>query len=322
MPWPRALTLPSSMRPRTLLRRPPSSISSTSWTSTRSVSATLRCRTTTTRTPARSTARVFSGRSQPTPHGRVFGGQVLAQCLIAAGRTVDAGPQRQVHSLHGYFLRPGDSHEPILFSVENMRDGRSFSARRVHAHQDGRILLSMITSFQDRAGGLDHQDVMPDAPDPESLPPDHVAASRSEDPATAMRSHRLAIDMRHVEGPIVHRPAESRDPDQKVWLRAAGPLPDDPLVHAAVLAYASDYSLLGSVLRRHGVAWVDPRLRVASLDHAMWFHRFARVDDWVLYVQHSPSAQSGRGLGVGRMFSRDGTLVATLGQEGMVRIKE
>lgn len=171
----------------------------------------------------RSTARVFSGRSQPTPHGRVFGGQVLAQCLIAAGRTVDAGAQRQVHSLHGYFLRPGDSHEPILFTVENMRDGRSFSARRVHARQDGRILLSMITSFQDRAGGLEHQDEMPPAPDPESLSPDEAMTDRPDDPGTAMQAHRRAIDMRHVEGPIVTAAGESRESSQRVWLRATGP---------------------------------------------------------------------------------------------------
>ncbi|HKJ55943.1 MAG TPA: acyl-CoA thioesterase II [Nitriliruptoraceae bacterium] len=268
------------------------------------------------------TARVFVGRSQPMPHGRVFGGQVLAQCLIAAGRTVDAGSERQVHSMHGYFLRPGDSQESIQFSVENMRDGRSFSARRVHAMQEGRILLSMITSFQDPAGGLDHQDEMPAAPDPESLPPDATLLASFDDARARTFAQRRAIDLRHVDGQIWSRPAESRDPAQRVWLRADGQLPDDPLVHAAVLAYASDYSLLESILRRHGIAWSDPRLRPASLDHAMWFHRPARADDWVLYAQNSPSAQSGRGLGVGRMFSRDGTLVATVGQEGMVRIKE
>lgn len=268
------------------------------------------------------TARVFRGRSQPMPHGRVFGGQVLAQCVMAAGRTVDLGAERHIHSLHGYFLRPGDSARPINFSVENLRDGGSFSARRVHAVQDGRILLSMISSFQDPAGGIDHQDEMPDAPDPDTVPPDADALARLDDPRTRAFTTRRAIDLRHVDGTIWGRPAPTDDPRQRVWLRADGVLPDDPLVHAAVLAYSSDYSLLESVLRRHGLAWSDPRLRVASLDHAMWFHRSPRADEWVLYVQHSPSAQSGRGLGVGRMFTRDGVLVASVGQEGMVRLKE
>ncbi len=269
-----------------------------------------------------STARVFQGRSQPMPHGRVFGGQVLAQCVVAAGRTVDVGAERRIHSLHGYFLRPGDSDQPIQFSVENMRDGGSFSARRVHAMQGGRIMLSMISSFQDADVGLDHQDDAPDAPDPDDLPPDADVLARLDDPVSRRFARRGAIDLRHVDGHIWGRPAPTDDPRQRVWLRATSTLPDDPLVHAAVLAYSSDYSLLESILRRHGLAWGDPRLRVASLDHAMWFHRPPRADEWVLYVQHSPSAQSGRGLGVGRMFTRDGTLVASVGQEGMVRLKE
>jgi acyl-CoA thioesterase-2 len=272
--------------------------------------------------PGSATARVFRGRSQPMPHGRVFGGQVLAQCVMAAGRTVDVGADRRIHSLHGYFLRPGDSARPIDFSVENMRDGGSFSARRVHAVQDGRILLSMISSFQDAAGGIDHQDDVPDAPDPDTVPPDAEVLARLDDLGTRRFVARRAIDLRHVDGTIWGRPAPTTDPHQRVWLRANGALPEDPLVHAAVLAYSSDYSLLESVLRRHGLAWGDARLRVASLDHAMWFHRPPRADEWVLYVQHSPSAQSGRGLGVGRMFTRDGTLVASVGQEGMVRLKE
>lgn len=269
-----------------------------------------------------SMAEVFQGRSQPTPHGRVFGGQVLAQCLIAAGRTVDTGTDRRVHSLHGYFLRPGDSEQPIQFSVENMRDGRSFSARRVHAQQDGRILLSLITSFQDPAGGLDHQDQMPDAPPPETLAGEDRTTTVMQDPAVSVPVLRRAIDMRHVEGATVPSAVDPLKPEHRVWLRTDGELPNDPLVHAAVLAYSSDFSLLGTVLRRHGIDPFDPRLRMASLDHAMWFHRPFRADEWILYVQNSPSAQSGRGLGVGRMFSRDGTLVATMGQEGMVRIKE
>ncbi len=266
---------------------------------------------------------VFQGRSQPMPHGRVFGGQVLAQCVMAAGHTVEGGSTtRLIHSLHGYFLRPGDSERPIRFTVEAMRDGRSFSARRVHAVQDDRILLSMITSFQDEADGLDHQDAMPDTPPPEELPRDADLLADHDDGRTSSFARRRAIDLRHVDGQIWTGPSRDRAARQRVWLRAVGALPDDPLVHAAVLAYASDFSLLESVLRRHGVSWSDERLRPASLDHAMWFHRRPRADEWVLYEQVSPSAQSGRGLGLGRMFARDGTLVATVGQEGMLRIKE
>lgn len=271
---------------------------------------------------ATSTARVFAGRSQPMPHGRVFGGQVLAQALVAAGRTVETDTRRVAHSLHAYFLRPGDSTRPIQFSVENMRDGNSFSARRVHALQDGRILLSMISSFQQPAGGLDHQVTMPDVPDPESLPPDGAFLDEVDDPRVRNFQHRRAIDLRHVDPPVWAEPDPEQRARNRVWMRTTTALPDDRLVHAAVLTYASDFSLLESVLRRHGIAWSDPRLRPASLDHAMWFHRPPRADEWTLYDQDSPSAQSGRGLGIGRMFAGDGTLVATVGQEGMLRIKE
>lgn len=270
-----------------------------------------------------SDATVFQGRSLPMPHGRVFGGQVLAQCVMAAGLTVDGATDgRLIHSLHGYFLRPGDDTRPIRFTVENMRDGRSFSARRVHAVQEDRILLSMITSFQDVAAGLDHQSDMPPAPDPEGLPTREEVLAGSSGPRASAYAHRRAIDLRHVDGEIWTGPAADVEPAQRVWLRAAGTLPDDALLHAAVLAYASDYSLLEPILRRHGIGWNDPRLRPASLDHAMWFHRRPHVDDWVLFDQSSPSAQSGRGLGIGRMFARDGTLIASVAQEGMVRIKE
>jgi acyl-CoA thioesterase-2 len=275
---------------------------------------------------ADSAADIFIGRSQPQPHGRAFGGQVLAQSIIAAGRTMQAvddgdGPRR-IHSLHGYFLRPGDSNHPIRFAVERMRDGRSFSARRVHAIQHGKAILSMITSFQEQAGGLDHQDPMPAAPDPEKLPTTAQELEGIEHPVAEHWSNRQAIDLRHVEGALYVTPGKQRASRQSVWLKAARAMPDDPLLHAAVLAYCSDYSLLEPVLRRHGIAWSDPRLRPASLDHAMWFHRAPRADDWVLYTQDSPSASGGRGLAVGRMFAQDGTLMATVAQEGMVRLKE
>ena len=274
-----------------------------------------------------SDANVFIGRSQPMPHGRVFGGQVLAQSLIAAGRTVEdladaADHPRRIHSLHGYFLRPGDSSRPIRFAVERLRDGHSFSARRVHAIQNGKPILSMITSFQTDAGGLDHQDPMPAAPDPESLKTLAEEFAGIDHPVANFWSRVKAIDLRHVDEAIYIRPWRALAAQQSVWLKAIGQMPDDPLVHAAVLAYCSDYSLLEPVLRRHGIAWSDRRLRVASLDHAMWFHRPGRADDWTLYTQSAPSASSGRGLAAGQMFNTDGLLLASVAQEGMIRLKE
>ncbi|WP_256841207.1 acyl-CoA thioesterase [Ornithinimicrobium cryptoxanthini] len=268
---------------------------------------------------------VFVGRSQPMPTGRVFGGQVLAQCVVAAGRTVDVddgdGP-RFIHSLHGYFLRPGDANQPIRFLVDRMRDGGSFSARRVHAVQEGRILLSMITSFQEESEGLDHQVTMPQVTPAEQLPPDAEALSQIDHPLARHAASR-AVELRHVDAQLFPGNDIVIGESQSVWLRVPRALPDDPLLHAAVLAYASDYSLLEPVLRRHGLVWGDPRLRMASLDHAMWFHRpDGRVDNWVLATQVSPSAQAGRGLGLGHMFAADGTLLATVGQEGMVRVKQ
>jgi acyl-CoA thioesterase-2 len=261
----------------------------------------------------------FVGRSQPQPHGRAYGGQVLAQSLVAAGRTVPE--DRVAHSMHGYFLRPGDSDSPIEFSVERLRDGNSFSARRVHALQLGVPILSMIASFQVPAGGIDHQDPMPDVPAPQSLPSmDDLLAEMDSPIARDWRRNR-PFDMRHVQPPIYITPDPDPAPRQSVWMRTYGELPDDPLLHTAVLAYASDYSILESVLRAHGLSWSDPRLRPASLDHAMWWHRPVRADQWILYTTQSPSASGGRGLGLGRMFTADGVLVATIGQEGMVRLK-
>ncbi len=272
-----------------------------------------------------SAARVFVGQSQQQPHGRVFGGQVLAQSVIAAGRTVEGvghDAPRPIHSLHGYFVRPGDDQHAIRFAVERIRDGRSFSTRRVHAIQYGVPILSMIASFQEPAGGLDHQDAMPPAPDPDSLPGQADAPGDMDQPMARGFARARPIDLRHVDGGLFVNPGAPRDDHQSVWLRAVGTLPDDPLLHAAVLAYASDYSLLEPVIRRHGLGWSDPRLRVASLDHAMWFHRSARADEWILYTQQTPSAQGGRGLAFGRMFGTDGRLVASVAQEGMLRLKE
>jgi len=272
-------------------------------------------------------ADVFIGRSQPMPHGRVFGGQVLAQSVIAAGRTVNdlddaAARPRRIHSLHGYFLRPGDSDHPIRFTVERLRDGHSFSARRVHAIQYGKPILSMITSFQTGADGLDHQDSVPAAPEPEILPTLAEVFAGVDNPQANFWSKDKAVDLRHVEGAIYIRPGRQLAPRQSVWLKTTDRLPDDPLINAAVLAYCSDYSLLEPVLRCHGLAWSDSRLRVASLDHAMWFHRPGRADEWTLYTQSSPSASSGRGLAAGRMFTADGILLASVAQEGMMRLKQ
>lgn len=268
---------------------------------------------------------LFRGQSQKMPHGRVFGGQVLAQGVMASGRTVHPaanGAPRRIHSLHAYFMRPGDDTEPILFSVENMRDGRSFATRRVHAIQHGKPILSMSASFQTVDPGMDHQDVMPAVPAPDSLASLADAFRGIDHPGARHLAEDRAIDQRHVENNLYVAPGPERVAHQSVWMRATGQLPDDDLIHAAVLAYASDYSLLEPVLRRHGRTWRDPGLRVASLDHAMWFHRPARADEWILYAVESPSAQGGRGLAIGRMFTADGVLAATVAQEGMLRVPE
>ena len=270
-------------------------------------------------------ARVFEGRSQKMPHGRVFGGQVLAQCVMAAGTTVrevDGDGPRPIHSLHGYFMRPGDDTLPIRFAVEEMRDGRSFSTRRVHAVQKGAPIMSMTCSFQERAGGLDHQDPMPQVAGPDGLTSLAEAFRGVDHPGARHLAEARPIELRPVESNMFLDAGPEQVATNHVWMRAIGRLPDDPLLHAAVLAYSSDYSLLEPVLRRHGLVWTDRRLRVASLDHSMWFHRDARADDWLLYAQASPSAISGRGLSIGQIYAQDGALVATTAQEGMVRLKE
>lgn len=262
---------------------------------------------------------LFVGASQRQPHGRVYGGQVLGQTIMAAGRTVD--PERHLHSMHGYFLRAGDSDAPISFAVERLRDGRSFSARRVHALQYGKPILSMIASFQTGADGLDHQDEMPDGvPDPESLPTTADLIGHIDHPAAQYWARSRPVDIRHVTRPLYLGADPDRTARQAVWMRALGSLPDDELLHRAVLGYASDYTLLEAVLRRHGITWITPGLKMASLDHAMWWHRPVRADEWLLYVQASPSASGARGLGSGRIFNASGVLVASVAQEGMIRV--
>jgi acyl-CoA thioesterase-2 len=258
----------------------------------------------------------FIGSSYRPPWGRIFGGQVLAQSLLAAIRT--APPDRPPHSLHAYFLRPGNPDLPITFQVERLRDGRSFSARRTQAVQAGKPILSMISSFQFPAEGMDHADPMPDVPGPDEVPTLDEVYGHLELPGVRQILRSRAVDMRHVEGPLFLKPGPEKVARQAVWMRAAAPLPDDQNLHTAMLAFSSDYSLLESVLRRHGMAW-NSGIKMASLDHAMWFHRPSRLDQWLLYVQRSPSASGGRGLGVGEFFTQDGVLVATVAQEGMLR---
>lgn len=273
-------------------------------------------------TSASSETDFFIGHSQYKPDGRVFGGQVLAQCIVAAAATLPS--DRPIHSLHGYFLRAGDVAEPIEFGVERLRDGRSFSARRVHAYQKGAPILSLSASFQEEQRGLEHAEAIPTGlPAPEDCPEllDYIGADDSAVVTDWLR--KRPFEVRPVESSL-HRSGMS-DPsitEQHSWFRTSAPFGDDPVLNAAALAYASDFNLLEPVLRRHELTWRTPGLRVASLDHAMWWHRRVRVDEWMLYVQESPAAQGGRGLGYGRIFAQDGTLLATVAQEGMVRVKE
>jgi len=272
-------------------------------------------------TGARTSEDIFTGPSQWMPLGRVFGGQVLAQSIVAAMRTI--AEDRFVHSMHAYFLRPGDVTKPITFSVDRIHDGRSFSTRRTQAYQDGQPILSGIMSFQDVDPGLDHQEPAPlDVPDPESLPSTAEVLAGIEHPVAAFWSTERAFDMRHVPSPVYFSVDGDHVPHQAVWLKAMKRLPDDPNLHRAALAYASDYSILEPIMRAHGVAWGTPGLKAASLDHAMWWHRFGRVDEWLLYVQESPNAIGGRGLSLGRIYSRDGVLLASVAQEGMVRVPQ
>lgn len=267
---------------------------------------------------ARTTEDIFTGRSHAMPTGRIYGGQVLAQSLIAAERTMPE--DRALHSMHGYFLRPGDAAQGLTIAVDRIHDGRSFSTRRSQAYQNGVPIFSMIASFQDESPGVEHAAVMPDGiPQPEVLAPDEELVEGVHPLSMRMLRDRPA-DIRHAEGPIYLTVDGERRPHQCVWMRIRGGMPDDPRLHRAALAYLSDMTIQESILRAHGIAWAHPGLKVASLDHAMWWHRFARVDDWLLYAQESPNARGGRGLATGRIYTRDGMLVASVAQEIMVRM--
>ncbi|OJX70222.1 MAG: acyl-CoA thioesterase II [Micrococcales bacterium 73-13] len=260
----------------------------------------------------------FRAPSQWMPHGRVFGGQVLAQSVVAASRTVP--PERAIHSAHGYFLRPGSLEPAIAFAVERIHDGRSFTTRRVQALQEGVPIFSMIASFQDDDPGLDHQAAMPEGLlDPDSLPTAEELLGHLPRTLTAFWTGS-AFDIRYAGTPIWLDVEGERVAHQAVWMRARRRLPDDPMLQRAAFAYASDFTILESTLRRHGVPWATPGLKMASLDHAMWWHRPSRADEWWCYVQEAPNAIGGRGLSLGRIFSRDGVLIASVAQEGMIRV--
>ncbi|MEU6376726.1 acyl-CoA thioesterase II [Streptomyces sp. NPDC046909] len=265
---------------------------------------------------------IFRGRSRPAIVPRVFGGQVAAQALVAAGRTVPE--DRLAHSLHAYFLRTGDPGAPIVYTVDRMNDGRSFTTRRVVAVQHGQPIFALSASFQKHEEGFDHQAPMPASPDPETLPTsaerisgyDHIAADVRE----KFLETREAIDLRYVDEPPYGKFGEPREPHSQVWFRTNGKLADDPLLHVVLATYVSDMTLLDSILLAHGRGgWAVNDVVGASLDHAMWFHRPFRADEWLLYDQESPSAHGGRGLGQARIYTQDGQLAISVIQEGVVR---
>jgi acyl-CoA thioesterase II len=262
---------------------------------------------------------LFRGLSPDEDRQRVFGGQVAAQALVAAGRTVDV--DRPVHSLHAYFLRPGDPNVPIVYEVDRIRDGKSFTTRRVVAIQHGRAIFNLAASFQIVEPGPGHQMPMPAVPDPDELPTWQQRVEpyveRLGDLAKWLVRER-PIDSRPVDDPRWLDPSP-REPQQDVWIKANGALPDAPLIHECVVAYASDLTLLDTAMFPHAISYREQQYMVASLDHAMWFHRPFRADEWLLYHQTSPSTSSARGLAVGSIFSRDGTLAVTVIQEGLIR---
>ena len=263
---------------------------------------------------------LFRGIQPDTMLQRVFGGQVAAQALVAGARTVEA--PRVVHSLHSYFLRPGDPAVPIVYDVERIRDGRSFSTRRVVARQHGREIFYMTLSSQVPEDGFEHQDRMPDVPTPQEAPELGALLRQVRgEQATAWLEEWASLELRWIgdsrQGGL---PKSDEQPAQvRLWVRTNGKLDDDPVVHQAAFTYLSDLTLLGSALVPHGVDVGSPRVQSASLDHAIWFHRPFRADEWLLYDQASPSASGARGLGIGRVFREDGTLVATVAQEGLIR---
>ena len=263
---------------------------------------------------------LFRGQSRDIGSPRVYGGQVLGQALSAAQNTVD---DRVVHSLHAYFLRAGDVNAPIVYDVDRSRDGHSFTSRRVTAIQHGCQIFHMSASFQVAEEGMEHQHVMPDVPPPEDLPDStHYRDALLEKAPEKMRrfiANQLPFEFRPVAPPAFLN-NEKREPRQQLWFRAVGRLPDDDSVHRVLMSYVSDYGLLGTATLPHGISFLQGNVQMASLDHAMWFHRSCRVDDWLLYDCDSPNMTGARGFSRGMIYCRDGSLVASTAQEGLVRI--
>jgi acyl-CoA thioesterase-2 len=270
-------------------------------------------------THARTHEDVFVGTAHHMPGGRVYGGQVLAQALLAAARTTD--PLREVHSLHGYFLRPGNIGMPVTYGVDRLRDGRSFSTRRVQTYQAGVPIFSMIASFQLPSPGVEHQPKAPASiPDPEDLPSQLPPVER---PAQGGRpTVENFLDIRYIPAEALDTLGGHGGPARAAWIRARRKLPDDPMMHRAVLAYVSDAIIADPILAAHGLVWGGNGTTMASLDHALWWYRAGRADEWLLTVHESPTARGARGLATGRVYSRDGDLLAAAAQELMIRIPE
>ena len=266
---------------------------------------------------------LFRGKNRDVGGKSVFGGQVLAQALVAANRTVD--PARPCHSMHGYFLLPGDMLAPIVFDVERIRDGRSFTTRRVRAIQHGQVIFNMAASYQVAEHGVEHQTEMPPVPPPEELVAESELRKLVADHVPERYRKRFLQDQ-----PIEFRPVnpvnpfapDKRPPVKDVWFKAAGKLPDDPALHQAVLAYTSDFGFIGTAMLPHGLSFMMKNVQVASLDHALWFHGPFRADDWLLYHMDSPVAYGARGFNRGSIYTRDGVLVASVAQEGLIRLHE
>jgi len=263
---------------------------------------------------------IFRGQSQDLGFGNVFGGQVLGQALSAASQTV--APERSAHSLHAYFMRGGDATQPIVYQMDLMRDGGSFSTRRTVAIQKGRPIFFMSASFQKIESGFSHQDEMPDVQGPEEIESELAMAERLKDKIPAVFRDKLLcnkpIEIRPID-PINPFDPEKKPPHRYTWIKAVGELPDDASTHRYLLAYASDFGLVSTALYPHGHTFWEPEIQAASLDHAMWFHRDFRIDEWLLYEMRSPNACGARGLINGRVFTRDGHLVASTAQEGLIR---
>ena len=250
---------------------------------------------------------IFRGRSPDDDRQRIFGGQVAGQALVAAARTVERG---SVHSLHAYFLRSGDPKTPVLYEVDRIRDGQSFTTRRVVAIQHGRAIFQLAASFHVAEDGFEHLEPMPEVPDPETLQP-RMKRIEARNPDRSQPDRMVALDIRYVTTSPLDR-SGPLPPTQRVWMRANGTLGDDPVLHTCLLTYASDLTLLDTTLAPHGTSAADPRIMLASLDHAMWFHGPFRADEWLLYDLHTPAASGARGLATGRVFTRDGRLVVSV----------